>query len=131
MWRTDGQGELYAYLPPDFPSNTDHTVCTTPPKSVCNPEYGSSFGRGSFNFTTGARTYIAERVLLNDVTDGQAVPNGELQLFVNGTSLFTLTGLVLTNSTEGRIRGMQMQTFFGGESRKPRSCRVMADGFIR
>lgn len=47
---------------------------------------------------------------MNDV--GQA--NGELELFVGGKSVVNVGGLVLRNSADGRIRGMQFQTFFGG-----------------
>ena len=110
MWRTDGAGELYTYLPPDFTQN--QAVCDIPPYSTCNDVYGASVGRGSFDWATGGRTTIAERVRLNDA--GQA--NGELELFADGKSLFTVGGLVLRDSSAGRIRGMQMQTFFGGAS---------------
>ena len=110
MWRTNGAGELYTYLPPDYSEND--AVCDIPPYSTCNSVYGASVGRGSFTWKTGGRTTIAQRVRLNDA--GQA--NGELELFANGKSLFTVGGLVLRDSSAGRIRGMQMQTFFGGES---------------
>lgn len=110
MWRTAGAGELYTYLPPDYSAN--QAVCDIPPYSTCNDVYGASVGRGSFNWTTGGRTTIAERVRLNDV--GQT--NGELEMFVNGKSVVNVGGLVLVNSTEGRIRGMMFQTFFGGEA---------------
>ncbi|KAI0685157.1 hypothetical protein BC835DRAFT_1290930 [Cytidiella melzeri] len=108
MWRTDGAGELYTYLPPDFTQN--QVVCSIPPFSTCNDVYGASIGRGSFDWATGGRTTVAQRVRLND--DGQA--NGELQLFVDGESVINVGGLVISNSSSGRIRGMQFQTFFGG-----------------
>ena len=108
MWRTDGAGEMYTYLPPSFEAN--QAVCSVPPKSECNDVFGQSVGRGSFTFTPGKRTTIGQRVRLNDA--GQQ--NGELELFVNGESMFNVTGLVLANATAGRIRGIQMQTFFGG-----------------
>lgn len=108
MWRTNGAGELYTYLPPDFTEN--QAVCDIPPFSTCNDVYGASVGRGSFTWKTGARTTVSQRVRLNDV--GQA--NGELELFVAGKSVVNVGGLVLRNSADGRIRGMQFQTFFGG-----------------
>ncbi|KAH9484054.1 hypothetical protein JR316_0003534 [Psilocybe cubensis] len=112
MWRSEGRGEFYTYLPPytepQFAANK--AVCNVAPQSDCNPVYGASVGRGSFEFATGAWTTISERVRLNDV--GQA--NGELQLFVNGKSVINVGGLILRDSAAGRIRGMQMQTFFGG-----------------
>ena len=110
MWRTAGAGELYTYLPPDFAAN--NAVCDVPPLSICNPVDGASVGRGSFDWATGARTTVAQRVRLNDV--GQT--NGELQLFVGGVSVINVGGLELRNTTDGRIRGIQFQTFFGGET---------------
>lgn len=107
MWRENGEGEFYTYLPPALGSN--QKVCSLP-NSHCNPTYGASVGRGSFRFATGAWTYITERVRLNDA--GRA--NGQLQLFVNGKSVLDIDGLELRNSESGKIRGMQMQTFFGG-----------------
>lgn len=108
MWRTNGAGELYTYLPPDYTEN--QVVCTVPPFSTCNSVDGQSIGRGSFTWKTGARTTIAQRVRLND--DG--VANGELELFVEGVSVINVGGLVIRNSSAGRIRGMYFQTFFGG-----------------
>ena len=108
MWRPQGAGELYTYLPPGIEANKK--VCSVPPKSECNDVFGQSVGRGSFTFTPGKRTTIGQRVRLNDV--GQE--NGELELFVDGESIFTVSGLVLRNSDAGRFHGIQMQTFFGG-----------------
>lgn len=108
MWRTDGAGEIYAYLPPTYSAND--VMCNVPPKSVCNPDYGSSVGRGSFTWKTGGWTTISQRVRLNDA--GQA--NGEMQLFVDGESVINVSGLVLRDQDAGRIYGMQVQTFFGG-----------------
>lgn len=111
MWRTDGAGELYTYLPPDA-ANNQANLGVVKPLSICNPTYGCSVGRGSFKFAPGTRTIIGERVRLNDI--GQQ--NGELELFVNGNSVFTVTGLTLRTADSGRIRGIDMQTFFGGTS---------------
>ncbi|KAI0373151.1 hypothetical protein BV20DRAFT_977747 [Pilatotrama ljubarskyi] len=108
MWRTDGAGELYTYLPPSFDANK--AVCNVAPFSTCNDVYGASVGRGAFAFKPGTRTTIGQRVRLNDV--GQE--NGELELFVEGKSVFTVKGLVFRDAAAGRIRGIQMQTFFGG-----------------
>ncbi|KAI0781509.1 hypothetical protein BD413DRAFT_489606 [Trametes elegans] len=108
MWRTNGAGELYTYLPPDFDAN--QAVCGIPPFSTCNDVYGASVGRGAYTWKTGGRTTVSQRVRLNDA--GQQ--NGELELFVNGKSVVNVGGLVLRDSAAGRIRGIQMQTFFGG-----------------
>ncbi|TFK16403.1 hypothetical protein FA15DRAFT_650902 [Coprinopsis marcescibilis] len=113
MWRTAGAGELYTYLPPGFSAN-DH-LCTIPPFSECNPTYGASVGRGSFQFVTGGWTVVSERVRLND----PGTPNGEIELFVNGVSVINVGGLVLCDASGyGKFRGIQGQTFFGGSSKQ-------------
>ncbi|TFK60063.1 hypothetical protein BDN72DRAFT_553215 [Pluteus cervinus] len=115
MWRTDGAGEFYTYLPPyDIPKfAANRKQCNVPPLSDCNPTYGASMGRGAFYFKAGQWTTISERVRLNDV--GKA--NGELELFVGGKSVINVKGLILRDGDAGRMRGIQMQTFFGGSSK--------------
>jgi hypothetical protein len=110
MWRTDGMGELYTYLPPSFEANKK--VCDIPPFSECNPTYGASIARGSFKFARGAWTTVAMRVKLNDV----GKENGELQLWANGKSMFSVSGLVMRTTESARIWGNQFQTFFGGST---------------
>ncbi|KAL0957417.1 hypothetical protein HGRIS_001216 [Hohenbuehelia grisea] len=110
MWREDGAGELYTYLPPSFSANKK--LCNVSPKSDCNPTYGTSSGRGSFYFKVGQWNIVTERIRLNDA--GQA--NGEIELFVEGKSVIKVPGLVLRDSDAGRVHGIQMQTFFGGSN---------------
>ena len=116
MWRKGGMGEFYTYLPPfTVPGYEANEVqCHVPPFSTCNPDYGNSIGRGAFNFTSGQRGTVAMRVLLNDA--GEA--NGEIELWYNGESVITLGGLIIRDSDEGRLRGLMMQTFFGGKGTK-------------
>jgi hypothetical protein len=108
MWRKDGEGEVYTYLPPSFSAND--VQCSVKPFSTCNPTYGASVGRGSYKFPPGVRTTVAQRVRLNTVGE----TDGQIQLFVNGESVINVDGLVLRRSEDGKIRGIQMQTFFGG-----------------
>jgi hypothetical protein len=108
MWRPDGAGEMYTYLPPGLRGN--EKVCSVPPFSECNPKFGASVGRGSFHFTSGKWVTVSQRIKLND--SGQN--NGELQLFVNGRSVINVKGLTLRNGGAGKMRGIQMQSFFGG-----------------
>lgn len=114
MWREKGMGEFYTYLPPyttpAYAANKKQ--CDVVPNSDCNPTYGASIGRGLFTFPTGQWTTVTERVRLNDI--GKA--NGEIELFVNGKSKISLKGLILRAHAPGRIRGIQMQTFFGGST---------------
>lgn len=55
---------------------------------------------------------ISQRVLLNDA----GMANGELELFFNGESVINVGGLMLRGDDAGKIRGIIMQTFFGGMS---------------
>jgi hypothetical protein len=108
MWRAGGAGEMYTYLPTSFSAN--EAQCDVPPFSTSNSTYGTSVGRGSFFFQPGDWTTVVQRMRLND--PGQ--DNGELELIVNGESKINVSGLVLRSSFAGLIRGMQIQTFFGG-----------------
>jgi len=113
MWRTDGAGEIYTYLPdPSDPTYAANEKLCQMPNSECNPTYGASISRGAFSFTPGAWTTVSERVKLN--TAGQA--DGELELFVGGKSVISAVGIILRDSDEGRIRGIQCETFFGGST---------------
>jgi hypothetical protein len=80
------------------------------PNSECNAKYGASIGRGSFKFTPGKWTTISQRVRLNDV----GYHNGQVEVFADGESVISLKGIKLRKYDEGRIRGIFMQTFFGG-----------------
>ncbi len=99
---------MYTYLPPSFSANK--AVCDIPPFSTCNDVYGASVARGSFKWATGQWTTISQRVRLNDA----GKQNGELEMFVGGKSVMSVGGLGLRDGSAGRIRGIQMQTFFGG-----------------
>lgn len=112
MWRGEGEGEFYTYLPPytDARFAANKKQCNVAPQSDCNPTYGASVGRGAFKFAAGQWTTVSERVRLNDI--GKA--NGEIELWANGQSVIKVGGLILRDSSSGRMRGIQMQTFFGG-----------------
>jgi len=40
---------------------------------------------------------------------------GEIQLWIDGISAISVSGLTLRDTEEGKIKGMHFQTFFGGE----------------
>jgi hypothetical protein len=44
-----------------------------------------------------------------------AVIAGEIEVWVDGSSVICVKGLLLCDSDDGRIKGMHFQTFFGGE----------------
>ncbi|KAK7047675.1 hypothetical protein VNI00_006443 [Paramarasmius palmivorus] len=112
MWRTGGAGELYVYLPPSSvdPKFAPNDKLCDIPNSHCNDAFGTSVARGAFTFKAGQWNTISQRVKLNDA--GKA--NGELELFFEGKSVISGKGLMIRGDGKGKIRGIQMQTFFGG-----------------
>jgi len=127
MWRTNGMGELYNYYPTSVTQSGGY--CSTAPMSVCDPVYGDSsefhsmgpsnfaegfrvVGRGSFTFPTGSWVTVAQRLKLNDVCSA----NGEQELFVNGVSVVSLSGLQIATNGDTKIYGIMAQTFFVSRS---------------
>ncbi len=92
-YRTDGEGELYTYLPLTDENAAAHL--TVPPLTVENTDYGFSVGRGSFNFTAGEWFTITERILLNDPDSY----NGQVRIWINGQSVIELEGVSMRNSS--------------------------------
>lgn len=110
MWRTEGAGELYTYLP--LTEQNQQAQAAVPPQSIVDSSFGYSVGRGSFYFPPGEWVTVAERVKLN--TPGEH--NGEVQLWVNGELTINLQGVSLRDSLESVVFGYHFQTFFGGGS---------------
>ncbi|KAI9063941.1 polysaccharide lyase family 14 protein [Trametes sanguinea] len=112
MWRDNGVGELYAYVPQH--ARNSERLKEVPPRSIQHPDYGFSVGRGAWKFQPGRWTRVMERVKLNDM--GQE--NGEIEVFIDGISVILASGLVL-RTDEGReahVQGLHFQTFFGGHT---------------
>ncbi|KAJ7017896.1 polysaccharide lyase family 14 protein [Mycena alexandri] len=128
MWRSKGVGELYTYIPMT-PTNRERLLAV-PPSSKENADYGFSVGRNAFNLNMaiGKWVSLAFRVKLNSIgsEDGAifSCPSsyclsskfylGELELWVDGKSVISATGLTLRDSESSRIKGAHFQTFFGG-----------------
>ncbi|WP_064745270.1 polysaccharide lyase [Pseudonocardia acaciae] len=94
MWRTNGAGEVYAYLPGTKGDNG----------------YGDSLGRGSWTFQPGKWTKITQRVQLN--TPGQK--NGSVTVWLDGKQVFQKADLDYRSSGGLHIDGVFFSTFFGG-----------------
>ena len=92
MWRTDGNGEIYAYLP----TSRDH---------------GTSLGRGCWQFTPGAWTTLRQRIQLN--TPG--LDNGRITVWQDDHLVLDHSGLQFRTTDELRIQGLFFSTFFGGD----------------
>lgn len=91
MWRKYGQGEVYAYLPG-------------------SSEYGTSMGRGSWNFKPGKWYYLEQRVVLNQ--PGKS--NGSIQVWVDNRLVLEQTQLQFRTTDRLKIEGLFFSTFFGG-----------------
>ncbi|KAJ9099242.1 hypothetical protein QFC21_004122 [Naganishia friedmannii] len=106
MWRDDGAGEVYAYLPEKI-----NNFCNQA-NVICDPEYGISLGRGKFTFERGAWNDLALYVQLNDPPSAK---NGIIQLYHNGNKTIEFNNLVLRTSTGiPSVSGNMFSTFFGG-----------------
>jgi hypothetical protein len=92
MWRTDGAGEVYAYLPEQR-------------------GYGDSLGRGSWTFSTGDWNLITQHIELN--TPGKA--DGSVTVSLNDSEVFRQSGLSYRSSADLHIDGVFFSTFFGGD----------------
>lgn len=91
MWREDGAGEVYAYLPD-------------------SQEYGTSLGRGQWQFVPGTWQTLEQELILND--PGQA--NGQLKVWLDGQVVFSATDLQFRTEESLKINGIYVSSFFGG-----------------
>ena len=109
MWRRDGAGEVYAYLPG-------------------SEQVGSSLGQGSWSWPTGRWVEVEQEVVLN--TPGTA--DGSITVRLDGREVYAGTGLDFRQTDEVRIEGVFFSTFFGGGDpswASPRAQQVQFAGF--
>jgi hypothetical protein len=92
MWRTDGAGEVYAYLP-------------------TSQQHGTSLGRGCWTFTPGRWTQLHQRITLN--TPGLA--NGRITVWQDDRLVLDHPGLAFRTTPDLHIDGLFFSTFFGGD----------------
>jgi hypothetical protein len=91
MWRTNGNGEIYALLP-------------------TSGGLGTSLGSGSWQFTAGQWYQLQQEVHLN--TPGQS--DGWIRIRVNGQTVYTAAGLTFRTVGSLQIQGIFFSSFFGG-----------------
>ncbi|KAK9767027.1 hypothetical protein K7432_003463 [Basidiobolus ranarum] len=112
MFRTGGDGEIYAYLP----MNQVAGYCKT---NICNPTYGDSLARGSFKLTTGKWHTLRQSIRLNDV----GKQNGVLRVWANGKLVINYRNVVYRNQRNVKNIGLIFHTFFGGSTPSYRSTK--------
>jgi hypothetical protein len=93
MWRKDGEGEVYAYLP-------------------TSKNYGTSIGRGSWQFIPGLWHHIEQEVILNTPDK----KDGIIRVFVDGKLVIDKDNLTFRTTEYLKIEGIFFSTFFGGGS---------------
>ncbi|MBD2119897.1 MULTISPECIES: polysaccharide lyase [Trichocoleus] len=91
MWRKNGAGELYAYLP-------------------TSDEYGTSIGRGQWRFKPGVWYRLEQEVVLNQ--PGQQ--DGRVRVWLDGQQVLDQEGLTFRSTDKLKIDGIFFSTFFGG-----------------
>ncbi|KIJ49530.1 polysaccharide lyase family 14 protein [Sphaerobolus stellatus SS14] len=104
MWRKDGAGEVYAYIP-----NTNN-LCSRA-NIICNSDFGTSISRGNYYFVPGAWNRVTLLVRLNN--PGKFA-NGNVMLYYNDIPAITQGGLQMRTDTRVVASGLFFSTFFGG-----------------
>ncbi|MGB3612608.1 MAG: polysaccharide lyase, partial [Elainellaceae cyanobacterium] len=94
MWRRDGQGEVYAYLP-------------------TSDGYGTSIGRGAWTFMPGQWHTVEQEVVLNQ--PGQ--DDGQVRVWLDGNLMLKESGLIFRTTDKLKLDGLFFSTFFGGGDR--------------
>lgn len=93
MWRTKGDGEVYAYLP-------------------TSNEHGTSIGRGNWRFQPGTWYHLEQEVILNQ----PGKKNGRIRVWVDGKPVLNQGNLTFRTTNNLKIEGVFFSTFFGGGS---------------
>ncbi|XP_071109692.1 uncharacterized protein [Haliotis cracherodii] len=122
MWRENGDGEIYAYIPSEQVSSFCHDV-------ECNFVYGNSIGRGSWRFQKGKWQTITEHITLN--TPGKT--DGFAKMWYNGRQVYEINNVNFRNNANIMIDGIFFSTFFGGSTSSwapTRDCYTYFKNFV-
>lgn len=117
MWRRDGWGEAYLYVPEGMqsPEFCDLPRCNGTqfqPCTICDLSSGVSFYRGSWVFQTGTWTKLRLHMKLNtpNITDGV------ITLDVNGQRVIDMRTINWRQYSNIFIEGLTFATWYGGSS---------------
>ncbi|KAG0205116.1 hypothetical protein BGX33_008116 [Mortierella sp. NVP41] len=106
MWRQNGVGEVYAYVPADPKS----AFCRDS-EVTCNDQYGKSIGRGQIYFQPGIWTRLDMVMELNEPAGNS---NGTLQVYQNGNLAIHMSNVPYRSSGMVGFQGLLFSSFFGG-----------------
>ncbi|KAF8070127.1 polysaccharide lyase family 14 protein [Lyophyllum atratum] len=104
MWRKNGAGEVYAYIP------SPNKLCSQD-GIECNADFGISIQRGSFGFVSGQWNRITLLVRLNNPPN---IANGNVQLYYNDLQAINQQNLQIRSASSVAANGFYFSTFFGG-----------------
>ncbi|GAA5847176.1 hypothetical protein JCM9279_006122 [Rhodotorula babjevae] len=107
MWRQQGQGEVYAYVP------TYAGFCEDGQQRgdvACDKAYGTSLSRGRFRFEKGRWHTITQLVSLND----PPLANGLLYLYLDDRLVLSHTDILWRTEVNVTLDSVLFSTFFGG-----------------
>ncbi|ORZ25504.1 hypothetical protein BCR42DRAFT_315217 [Absidia repens] len=107
MWRENGLGEAYLYIP------TDDAFCKETPGVICNKEYGTSMFRGRIKYPKEQWTRIE---IFTQINDPSWERNGVLQIWQDDEPVMEMTGLQYRTTNAVAISSLMFSTFFGGGS---------------
>ncbi|NJN86478.1 MAG: hypothetical protein HC881_09400 [Leptolyngbyaceae cyanobacterium SL_7_1] len=91
MWRRDGDGEVYAYLPD-------------------SDRHGTSIGRGAWQFTPGTWHHLEQEVVLNR----PSASDGSIKVWFDDELVLEEDGLLFRTVDRLKLNGLFFSTFFGG-----------------
>ncbi|OUS76155.1 hypothetical protein B1748_12875 [Paenibacillus sp. MY03] len=99
IWRKDGQAAVYIY-------------------SMGNSGYGAEADLTYYNgspiyYPKGEWFNIVQRLKVNTVTNGEANPDGEIEIWYNGFSVTKVTGLRFVTNTD-KVDKAYFSSFYGG-----------------
>jgi hypothetical protein len=110
MWRTDGEGEVYDYLP-------------------VSETWGTSLGRGYWKFDTGKWILLEMQITLNEVGKN----NGTTTIWINGKKVMKENNIVFRKTDNLKLDGILFSTFFGGNDSSwstPEGTYIDFDDFV-
>jgi hypothetical protein len=91
MWRRDGDGEVYAYLPD-------------------SERHGTSIGRGAWQFTPGTWHHLEQEVVLNR----PSTSDGSIKVWFDDQLVLEEDGVLFRTVDRLKLNGLFFSTFFGG-----------------
>ncbi|KAK6177814.1 hypothetical protein SNE40_015843 [Patella caerulea] len=107
MWRREGDGEIYAYIPQQVDDFCER------PDAICSPTIkGTSLGRSNFRWRTGVWMKVSEHVTLNDV----GKDNGIAKLWIDDKLVYEGHNIRWRVRDDVKITSIFFSTFFGGNT---------------